>query len=77
MHYSIAFKHRSITERPPLGEILYPPLINDKPLRPGIRYPRHYYINVLFNNILIFQRENMKTVLYSFEETAFGRHDLT
>ena len=27
MHYSIAFKHQSITGRPPLGEILYPPLI--------------------------------------------------
>ena len=26
IHYSIPFKHRSITERPPLGEILYPPL---------------------------------------------------
>ena len=26
MHYSIAFKHQSITGRPPLGEILYPPL---------------------------------------------------
>ena len=27
MHYSIAFKHQSITGRPPLGEILYPPLV--------------------------------------------------
>ena len=27
MHYSIAFKYQSITGRPPLGEILYPPLI--------------------------------------------------
>ena len=26
IHYSIPFKHRSITERPPLGEIVYPPL---------------------------------------------------
>ena len=26
MHYSIAFKRQSITGRPPLGEILYPPL---------------------------------------------------
>ena len=26
MHYSIAFKHQSITGRPPLGEIPYPPL---------------------------------------------------
>ena len=26
IHYSIAFKHQSITGRPPLGEILYPPL---------------------------------------------------
>ena len=26
MHYSIAFKRRSIAGRPPLGEILYPPL---------------------------------------------------
>ena len=28
MHYSIAFKHHSITGRPPLGEILYPPLVS-------------------------------------------------
>ena len=27
MHYSIAFNHQFITGRPPLGEILYPPLI--------------------------------------------------
>ena len=26
MHYSISFQHQSITGRPPLGEILYPPL---------------------------------------------------
>ena len=26
MHYSIAFKHQFIIGRPPLGEILYPPL---------------------------------------------------
>ena len=26
MHYSIAFKHQFITGRPPLGEILHPPL---------------------------------------------------
>ena len=29
MHYSIAFKYQSITGRPPLGEILYPPLAGD------------------------------------------------
>ena len=29
MQYSIAFKHQSITGRPPLGEILYPPLDGD------------------------------------------------
>ena len=28
MNYSIAFKHQSITGRPPLGEILYPPLFS-------------------------------------------------
>ena len=27
MHYLIAFKHQFIIGRPPLGEILYPPLI--------------------------------------------------
>ena len=27
MHYSIAFKHQFLTGRPPLGEILYPPLM--------------------------------------------------
>ena len=27
MHYFIALKHQSITGRPPLGEILYPPLV--------------------------------------------------
>ena len=27
MHYSTAFKHQFITGRPPLGEILYPPLL--------------------------------------------------
>ena len=27
IHHSIAFKHLSITGRPPLGEILHPPLI--------------------------------------------------
>ena len=26
MHYSMALKHQFITGRPPLGEILYPPL---------------------------------------------------
>ena len=26
MHYSISFKHQFIIGRPPLGEILYPPL---------------------------------------------------
>ena len=26
IHYSIAFEHQFITGRPPLGEILYPPL---------------------------------------------------
>ena len=25
-HYSIAFKNQSVTGRPPLGEVLYPPL---------------------------------------------------
>ena len=27
IRYSIAFKHQSVTGRPPLGEILYPPLV--------------------------------------------------
>ena len=27
MHYSIVFKHQFIIGRPPLGEILYPPLL--------------------------------------------------
>ena len=27
MHYSVAFKNQSITGHPPLGEILYPPLV--------------------------------------------------
>ena len=27
IRYSIAFKHQSVTGRPPLGEILYPPLL--------------------------------------------------
>ena len=29
IHYSIVFKHQSIIGRPPLGEILYPPLLSD------------------------------------------------
>ena len=34
MHYSITFKHQSNIGRPPLGEILYPPLQigNDFPI---------------------------------------------
>ena len=40
MHYSIAFEHHSIIERPPLGEILYPPLVTTNqpnlPLFPGV-----------------------------------------
>ena len=33
IHHSIAFKHQSIIGRPPLGQILYPPLVaTDKPV---------------------------------------------
>ena len=33
IHYSIAFKHQSVTGRPPLGEILYLPLTLQSSLR--------------------------------------------
>ena len=38
MHYSIAFKYQFITGRPPLGEILYPPLICKNIVdKPGVK----------------------------------------
>ena len=36
IHYSIAFKHPSVTGRLPLGEILYPPLCNPSAHRTSI-----------------------------------------
>ena len=38
MHYSIAFKHQFIIGRPPLGEILYPPLVLTTILPPTSKY---------------------------------------
>ena len=38
MHYLTAFEHQSITGRPPLGEILYPPLAMS-PVAPTVPTP--------------------------------------
>ena len=90
MHYSITFKYQAIIGRPPLGEILYPPLITEvlitepRPVRklfPKLRAnDKRISWHVVITVITIFSRPGLgKCVLFLprffCEGPSAGRHE--